>query len=165
MLNLLRGNQLHLPDAQTLVQFIQKNYPALASAIGLTLLDKKELNPEVIIYGEKKPIKVLDRVGKKYGFDIKTPLWYYISAEAQSEKNGRDSGYKLGTLGSLIVAEVLSSLIYLSKPSILDITNWKSKFITKPTGTNRSNKSNNQDDMHLKFLDLLVQINPEITQE
>jgi hypothetical protein len=49
------------------------------------------------------------------GFDERTPLWYYILAEAEFLRDGR----RLGPVGSTIVAEVLVGLIRRSPDSIL----------------------------------------------
>ncbi|WDE11983.1 peroxidase family protein [Thalassomonas haliotis] len=157
LLNLLRGNELSLPDSQTLIKFLKKEYSELTRDLKLKELTTDELNPEVeiVINGKTIRKRILDEVGTEYGFDIKTPLWYYILAEAQSNKNNRKSGHKLGTLGSLIVAEVIYSLILLSKPSIFDkYTRW-SNYIPKQTG-------NNGGQSHYKFIDLLSAINPDM---
>ncbi|WDD99202.1 peroxidase family protein [Thalassomonas actiniarum] len=157
LLNLLRGNELSLPDTQTLMAFIKKEHPKLTKALKLKLLTKNELNPkvEIVIDGKTKKKRILDHVGKKYGFDEKTPLWYYILAEAQSQTKERSSGHKLGTLGSLIVAEVIYSLILLSQPSIFDKPARKTDYIPTKTG-------NNAGETHFKFIDLLSAIDPEL---
>ncbi len=49
------------------------------------------------------------------GFDERTPLWYYILAEAAFLRDGR----RLGPVGSTIVAEVLVGLVRRSPDSIL----------------------------------------------
>jgi hypothetical protein len=51
----------------------------------------------------------------------KTPLWYYILAEAASLEGGE----RLGPVGSTIVAEVLVGLIRRSEGSILATANWQ----------------------------------------
>ena len=52
---------------------------------------------------------------REAGFDERTPLWYYILAEAASSHEGR----RLGPVGSTIVAEVLVGLVRRSPDSIL----------------------------------------------
>jgi hypothetical protein len=47
-------------------------------------------------------------------FAEKTPLWFYILAEAELQKDG-----KLGSVGSRIVAETIIQLLYHSEYSIL----------------------------------------------
>jgi hypothetical protein len=49
------------------------------------------------------------------GFDGRTPLWYYILAEAALLRDGR----RLGPVGSTIVAEVPIGLVRRSPNSIL----------------------------------------------
>jgi len=61
------------------------------------------------------------------GFSERTPLWYYILAEAAAEPLGR-----LGPVGSTIVAEVLIGLIRGSKDSILRKRNWQPTMGIKP---------------------------------
>ncbi len=49
------------------------------------------------------------------GFQERTPLWYYVLAEAAARADGRH----LGPVGSTIVAEVLIGLVRRSDDSIL----------------------------------------------
>ncbi len=51
----------------------------------------------------------------------KTPLWYYILAEAAF----REGGERLGSVGSTIVAEVLVGLVRRSEGSILATEGWQ----------------------------------------
>jgi len=60
------------------------------------------------------------------GFEGRTPLWFYILAEANALGNGR-----LGPVGSVIVASVLIGLVRKSKDSYLRFNNW-----TPSLGTN-----------------------------
>ncbi len=55
------------------------------------------------------------------GFLNRTPLWYYIAAEAAILGNGR----RLGPVGGTIVAEVLVGLVRRSENSILRTQNWQ----------------------------------------
>lgn len=110
-LNLLRGNELGLPSAQDYVAALARAHPKLCSKLGLKLLPENELNYPIL----KKDQKLLDQVENGLDFSKKTPLLYYILVEAFSQCEG----YQLGSLGSLIVAETLKSLIYLSEPSCL----------------------------------------------
>jgi hypothetical protein len=54
------------------------------------------------------------------GFAERTPLWYYVLAEAAAAASGT-----LGPVGSTIVAEVLIGLVRGSKDSILRKKDWK----------------------------------------
>ena len=56
------------------------------------------------------------------GFSARTPLWYYILAEAAHPSHG--NGKKLGPVGSTILAEVLIGLARRSEDSILTDTTW-----------------------------------------
>jgi hypothetical protein len=53
------------------------------------------------------------------GFLDRTPLWYYVLAEAEVLGEGR----RLGPVGSTIVAEVLVGLIRRSPNSVLNTHN------------------------------------------
>ena len=53
------------------------------------------------------------------GFSQRTPLWYYVLAEARHH-----GGSRLGPVGSTIVAEVLIGLIRRSEDSILRSPGW-----------------------------------------
>ena len=53
------------------------------------------------------------------GFLDRTPLWYYVLAEAEVLGEGR----RLGPVGSTLVAEVLVGLIRRSPGSILNTNN------------------------------------------
>jgi nucleoid-associated protein YgaU len=53
------------------------------------------------------------------GFDMRTPLWYYVLAEAKHH-----GGERLGPVGSTIVAEVLIGLVRRSRNSILRLPGW-----------------------------------------
>ena len=54
------------------------------------------------------------------GFDTRTPLWYYLLAEAKHHGKGN----RLGPVGSRLVAEVLVGLVERSDDSILRVPNW-----------------------------------------
>jgi hypothetical protein len=127
--DLRAGNRALLPHGQQLMSHVLQHHRKLADAVGLRHLSPAELNPHVAIgegseYREGSLLQMLD---KDYGFERKTPLWYYILVEAHATRDG----YRLGPLGSLIVAEVLRALVYLSSPSILRAP-FKSSYI-KPT--------------------------------
>lgn len=83
--NLLRGRMLSLPTGQ-----------AVAAAMGLKALTKAEIatGPD-------------GAVAATHGFDVKTPLWYYILKEAQV----KHAGERLGKVGSTILAEVFIGIL------------------------------------------------------
>lgn len=101
--NLLRGYLLRMPTGQ-----------AVARALKVKALTKKEIekaaaNPEQLA------------VLKESGFNKRTPLWFYILAEAAAQTKGK----RLGEVGSILVAEVLIGLIRRSEHSILNEDDWK----------------------------------------
>jgi heme peroxidase len=102
--NLLRGYMLRLPTGQ-----------AAAAALGATVLSAEDIEAVARSVSEAQFAAIRD--GE---FSQRTPLWYYILAEAAAESTGR-----LGPVGSTIVAEVLIGLIRGSKDSILRIPGWK----------------------------------------
>ena len=102
--NLLRGYMLRLPTGQ-----------AVASALDLPVMTPEAIEAVAGSVSQEQLAAV--RAGDFAG---RTPLWYYILAEAAAEDSGR-----LGPLGSTIVAEVLIGLVRGSKDSILRKRNWK----------------------------------------
>lgn len=108
--NLLRGYLLRMPTGQ-----------AVAKAMKITPLTAAQL--------EEVASKVIAPPGKERqvdvfrgsGFSKRTPLWYYILAEAAFHAKGRH----LGPVGSTIVAEVLIGLIEKCENSILRTPGWR----------------------------------------
>jgi hypothetical protein len=102
--NLLRGYLLNLPIGQ-----------AIASEV-LNSIDV--LSPEQILNNaipEEREVLLANN------FHNRTPLWYYILAEASIQQDGE----KLGKLGSRIVGETIVGLVRESADSILKETDWK----------------------------------------
>jgi hypothetical protein len=102
--NLLRGYMLRLPTGQ-----------AVALALNLPPLPAEQIEAVAASVSDEQLAAVRDG-----GFSQRTPLWFYILAEAAIEASGR-----LGPVGSTIVAEVLIGLTRGSKDSILRKRNWK----------------------------------------
>jgi Animal haem peroxidase len=100
--NLLRGYLLRMPTGQ-----------AVARA-----LNQEPLTPEEIEMGAGSDTQI--QALRQGGFLERTPLWYYILAEAAS----RAEGQHLGPVGSFIDAEVLVGLVLRSKDSILRKKCW-----------------------------------------
>jgi hypothetical protein len=103
--NLLRGYQLRMPTGQAVAGALQEKFQGVP--------DIPVLTPQQI-----KNAAANDRqrqVLNDSGFDARTPLWYYILAEAKFHSDGR----RLGPVGSTIVAEVLVGLVRRSPDSIL----------------------------------------------
>ena len=85
-------------------------------------MGKPVLDPQVLL---SLILANADRVGmgaddrdalQNSGFDTRTPLWYYILAEAELLEGGK----RLGSVGATIVAEVLIGLVRKSPDSIFD---------------------------------------------
>jgi hypothetical protein len=112
MVDLRTSNRSLLADAQTIIAHIERAHPALYRHIRLEPLSQRDLNPEVTRGTEVRGL--LDFV-ENNDLSRKTPLWYYVLAEAHALYRGD----RLGPLGSLLVAETLRALVSLSSPSIL----------------------------------------------
>ncbi|MBU7581413.1 MAG: peroxidase [Nostoc sp. TH1S01] len=83
--NLLRGRSVSLPSGQSVARFMRF----------------KRLTRAEIASGPDGAVAV------KHGFDIESPLWYYILKEAQIQAQGE----RLGQVGSRILAEVFVGLL------------------------------------------------------
>jgi hypothetical protein len=119
--NLLRGYLLRMPTGQ-----------AVAGALGLPVLTAQQIKNGAASNQQRQ---VLENAG----FLERTPLWYYILAEAAvlGKKNGQGAGgQRLGPVGSTIVAEVLVGLIRRSPDSILDPnSDWEPNLPSAEQGT------------------------------
>ena len=102
--NLLRGYMLRIPTGQ-----------AVAAALSLPVMSAKDIEAVAQSVGDEQLSAVRDS-----GFSERTPLWYYILAEAAANPLGT-----LGPVGSTIVAEVLIGIVRNSKDSILRQKNWQ----------------------------------------
>lgn len=105
--NLLRGYILRLPTGQ-----------AVASAMARQGI--LPMTPEEII-SVTKAFPGQTEVLEKGRFLTKTPLWFYILAEAAFYSRG----HRLGPVGSTIVAEVLIGVLRNSADSILSDPQWR----------------------------------------
>jgi hypothetical protein len=94
--NLLRGYLVRMPTGQ-----------AVAQALGITPLTPAQIQAAA---GSPSQVTVL----QSGGFLSRTPLWYYVLAEA-----AHGGGQPLGPVGSTILAEVLIGLVRRSPDSIL----------------------------------------------
>ncbi|HEX8283791.1 MAG TPA: peroxidase family protein [Pyrinomonadaceae bacterium] len=113
VLTLLRGYVLSLPTGQAIAgalglspaeRLTDADIEAVGAGVGLAQLDvlRKE--------------RVADD-GAKWKLSARTPLWFYILAEAAHFKGGQC----LGPVGSLIVAGVLVALARRSRDSVLTL--------------------------------------------
>lgn len=105
--NLLRGYIFGLPTGQAVAE-------AMASQGILPLTGEQMLS-----VGKK--ICNQNNILIKTGFLERTPLWFYILAEAAYYSRG----YHLGPVGSTIVAEVLIEVLRRSSDSILCDPHWR----------------------------------------
>lgn len=119
--NLLRGYLLRMPTGQ-----------AVARELGQRLFGVREvhvLEGDDLKAGAANPEQL--RVLEEAGFLDRTPLWYYILAEAAI----LGEGHRLGPVGGTIVAEVLVGLVRRSENSILQVQDWKPSLPSAIPGT------------------------------
>jgi len=118
--NLLRGYLLRMPTGQ-----------AVAKAMNLAPLTPSQIEAVAAKVtapaGQDRQVDVV----RATGFSKRTPLWYYILAEADHHGKGQ----RLGPVGSSIIAEVLIGLIRRSEDSILRTKGWKPTLPSAKKGT------------------------------
>ena len=102
-MDLQRGYMLSLPTGQAIADELV--------ALGRKNIRKLE-GPEIL---EAAASDAQRAVLTKFGFTERTPLWFYILAEAKHLGGGN----KLGPVGSTIVAEVLIAFVRRSADPIL----------------------------------------------
>jgi heme peroxidase len=102
--NLLRGYMLRLPTGQ-----------AVAAALNLPVMSAREIQQVARAVSDEQFQAIC-----AHELSERTPLWYYILAEAAAGGSRR-----LGPVGSTLVAEVLVGLVRGSKDSILRKENWQ----------------------------------------
>jgi hypothetical protein len=105
-LDLFRGRRFGLPTGQDVATKIGAT-PLSAEEIGNLIMRKA-----VVGAGRDDPQKIKERLHDVFG--KKTPLWFYVLAEAELQGSG-----KLGVVGSRIIAETIIQLLYHSEYSIL----------------------------------------------
>jgi Animal haem peroxidase len=109
--NLLRGYLLRLPTGQAVARALGQRLQGVRNIPVLT-------EQQIMDASSDEQVQVLQDAEF---LQRKTPLWYYILAEAASLEGGE----RLGPVGSTIVAEVLVGLIRRSEGSILATANWQ----------------------------------------
>ena len=109
--NLLRGYLLRLPTGQAVARALGQRLQGVRNIPVLTEQQIKDA-------ANDEQVQVLQDAEFLQG---KTPLWYYILAEAAFLEGGE----RLGPVGSTIVAEVLVGLIRRSEGSILATAGWQ----------------------------------------
>jgi hypothetical protein len=124
--NLLRGYLLRMPTGQAVARALRRK---LREVRDIPVLTPKQIEENAKKFDEKQAevgqaeVKQAEVLRRRDGELLRrTPLWYYILAEAAILRKGR----RLGPVGSTIVAEVLVGLVRRSPHSILDPkTNWQ----------------------------------------
>jgi Animal haem peroxidase len=109
--NLLRGYLLRLPTGQAVARALRDELSGIR--------DVPVLTPDQIRSGAASADQV--QALESAGFLERTPLWFYVLAEASALEEGE----RLGPVGSTIVAEVLVGLVRRSENSILRAVNWE----------------------------------------
>ena len=109
--NLLRGYLLRMPTGQAVARALGQVF---GSSREIPVLTEQQIRDAAANQGQIQALEA-------GGFLNRTPLWYYILAEAAALGEGR----RLGPVGSTLVAEVLVGLVRRSPDSILDPeVNW-----------------------------------------
>ncbi|HEY0375638.1 MAG TPA: peroxidase family protein [Pyrinomonadaceae bacterium] len=119
---LLRGYMLSLPTGQAVAQALELKPEERMSdedieAVAARLPDGAQL-------AELRKERVTDDGKEKWKLSARTPLWFYILAEAAHSRLVLKRGDHLGPVGSRLVAGVLAALVRRSKDSILKIPGW-----------------------------------------
>lgn len=112
--NLLRGYILRMPTGQAVAK-------AMASQGVIPMTDTQILSVAKEFRTDKDVPSPQEDILNNTEFLEKTPLWFYILAEAAFYSRG----YHLGPVGSTIVAEVLIGVLRNSTYSILSDPHWK----------------------------------------
>jgi hypothetical protein len=119
--NLLRGYLLRLPTGQAVARRLGQR---LQGVRNIPVLTAQQIEQGV---QNQQQAQMLQQAG----FLERTPLWYYILAEAAVLEGGE----RLGPVGSTIVAEVLVGLVRRSENSILRAENWQPTLPSDQPGT------------------------------
>jgi len=123
--NLLRGYQLRMPTGQAVASALHDKLLGVRDIPVLTAAQIRQGAGGGAAGDEQRQVLT------DSGFDERTPLWYYILAEAALLREGR----RLGPVGSTIVAEVLIGLVRRSPDSILAPgLNWKPNLPSEEPG-------------------------------
>jgi hypothetical protein len=119
--NLLRGYLLRLPTGQAVARELKQR---LQGVRNIPVLTPQQIRDAAV---SEEQVQVL----RDAGFLERTPLWYYILAEAASLEGGE----RLGPVGGTIVAEILVGLVRHSANSILRTANWQPTLPSAQAGT------------------------------
>lgn len=117
--NLLRGNELGLPDAQSCMKFLLGKRPKY-KCLQDELIEDSEFPTSTFLDANRPHVDQMElghiRQASVWDFPNQMPLWTYILMEPSRLKNYKHS--RLGVLGSTIVAEVFRSLFISSRTAL-----------------------------------------------
>jgi hypothetical protein len=103
----LRGYKLRLPTGQ-----------AVAARLNLPALQADDLLEVITANAARAGLSAADQTAlSAAGFETRTPLWFYVLAEAELQEDG----LRLGRVGGTLVAEVLIGLARRSADSIFNL--------------------------------------------
>lgn len=125
-LDLFRGQSFGILPGQDMARSLEIPEEKILTAGEMgDLINSKEIDSSTLP-GALTPDQA--RVKLREAFSEKTPLWFYILAEAELQAMNtteiKDTG-KLGEVGSRIIAEVFIQLLYRSEISILKNEKWE----------------------------------------
>jgi hypothetical protein len=118
---LLRGYLLRLPTGQAVAAALGLSGAEVMSALDIEAVAARI--PGSAQLAELRKERVADD-GTKWTLSQRTPLWFYILAEAAHSCEVLKRGHQLGPVGSRLVAGVLIALVRRSKDSILKMPGW-----------------------------------------
>jgi hypothetical protein len=118
---LLRGYLLRLPTGQAVAGALNLKGEEAMSAQDIEAVAARI--PDGAQLAELRKERVADD-GTKWTLSQRTPLWFYILAEAVHSREVLKRGHQLGPVGSRLVAGVLIALVRRSKDSILKMPGW-----------------------------------------
>ncbi|OUM04441.1 hypothetical protein A8M77_01680 [Variovorax sp. JS1663] len=112
--NLVRGYLLSVPTGQAVAQAVRDALPQIqpltAEQLRAVAKDAGDAQLSALVAG---------------GFDVRTPLWYYMLAEAAHVRATSGQSH-LGPIASAIIAEVLVQLVMLSADNFMSVPGWTS---------------------------------------
>ena len=118
---LLRGYALRLPTGQAVARALNLKPGEMMSEADIEAVAARI--PGGAQLAELRKERVADD-GTKWKLSARTPLWFYILAEAVYSREVLRRGDQLGPVGGRLVAGVLVALVRRSKDSILKIPGW-----------------------------------------
>ncbi|HYP83541.1 peroxidase family protein [Variovorax sp.] len=112
--NLVRGYLLSVPTGQAVAQAVRNRLPQIepltAAQLRAVAKDASDAQFDALVAG---------------GFDVRTPLWYYMLAEAAHVRATSGKAH-LGPIASVIITEVLAQLVRLADDNFMSVPGWSS---------------------------------------